>query len=174
LIVITKTTVKTIIAGGGVLATWFAVGPTHSTHQSVPAPTVRSAAIQEGTADELNAQARKLRDQVGAARLRPSTRNPFRFGSPRLSTTSKSHAEPAPAAIVPEPAIVRPQFSLSGVAARNTPQGPKRTAVITGSGQLYVVTEGEMVGGQFTVVRIDPEAVLLRDAAGAEITLTLR
>ncbi len=173
---ITKSTVKTLVAGGGVLATWFAVGPTHSTPASTPAPVVRSAAIGESTADELNAQANKLREQAGATRLRPSTRNPFRFGAPKASTSRAHVAGVPPASIVAEPAAVQapPAYALSGIAERQTPQGLKRTAVLSGNGQLYVVTEGEMVGGRYTVVRVDPEAVLLRDSDSTEHTLVLK
>jgi hypothetical protein len=46
--------------------------------------------------------------------------------------------------------------------------------VISGEGQLYLVTEGQVVGGRYTVVRIDAEAVLLRDQTGTELTLALR
>ena len=76
----------------------------------------------------------------------------------------------APAAPLAPPA---PPYTLAGIAERNTPEGRKRTAVISGEGQLYLVTEGEIVGGRYTVVRIDPEAVLLRDQTGAEASLIL-
>jgi hypothetical protein len=60
---------------------------------------------------------------------------------------------------------------LSGVAEKRTPQGTRRTAVISGEGQLYLVGVGERVAGRYTVVSIDPEAVILRDASGAELRL---
>ena len=77
----------------------------------------------------------------------------------------------APAAPVAPPA---PSYTLSGIAERNTPEGRKRTAVISGAGQLYLVGEGEMVDGRYLVVRVDPEAVLLRDQTGTELSLVLR
>jgi hypothetical protein len=38
---------------------------------------------------------------------------------------------------------------------------------------VYLVGEGDSVAGRYTVVTIDPEAVLLRDAAGVEQRLVL-
>jgi hypothetical protein len=49
----------------------------------------------------------------------------------------------------------------------------RRTAVISGDGQMYFVSEGDSVAGRYTVSRIDPEAVVLRDADGAELRLVL-
>ena len=65
-------------------------------------------------------------------------------------------------------------LTVAGIAERNEPDGRKRTAVISGEGQLYLVTEGQTVGSRYTVVRVDAEAVLLRDQSGAELTLALR
>ena len=52
-------------------------------------------------------------------------------------------------------------LKLSGIAQK----AGKRTAIISGDGQVYLVGEGDSVAGRYTVVTIDPEAVLLRDAA---------
>jgi hypothetical protein len=174
--VITKSTVKAIVAGGGVIATWFAVGPTHSTPASPARAAVHSTAIQEATADQLNAQANKLRDQIGSARLRPATRNPFRFGSPKpyAGRVPTDRAQVSTIAADAPVVLPPPAYALSGVGERATAEGLKRTAVISGNGQLYLVTEGEMVGGRYTVVRVDPEAVLLRDSSGTELTLVLK
>jgi hypothetical protein len=172
--VITKTTLKALFAGGGVLATWLAVTPNHGAPTSSTAVIERPAAPK---ADDLNAQATRLRDHVNAVPLRTSTRNPFRFASPKPATSadaprSSAAAGPAvPAAPVPPP---QPSLTLSGIAERNTPQGPKRTAVISGDGQLYLVTEGETVAGRYTVVTVDPDAVVLRDQNGVETRLPLR
>jgi hypothetical protein len=180
--VITKTTInalKALVAGGGVAATWFAVAPTHGAPSASVATSVqRPAAIVEITAEDLNAQATKLREHLNG-QLSPSTRNPFRFGSAKsvashsgASSAARSSATAAAAAplVAPPP----PSYTLAGIAEHNAPEGRKRTAVISGEGQLYLVTEGQVVGGRYTVVRVDAEAVLLRDQSGAELTLALR
>lgn len=179
---ITKTTVnalKALVAGGGVAATWFAVGPTHGAPAASVATSVqRPAASREITAEELNTQSIKLRDHLNG-QLNPSTRNPFRFGSAKSAAshagTSSAVRSTALAISSATPvALPPPSYSLAGIAERNVPEGRKRTAVISGEGQLYLVTEGQMVGGRYTVVRIDAEAVLLRDQSGTELTLGLR
>ena len=175
---ITKTTLKTVIAGGGVLATWFAVAPNHGAPAPVAAPVERSAAAHETAANELSVLAKKLRERSSGGQLRASTRNPFRFGTGKTTTPNASRVSGSsmslPAAIAAPVAPPAPSYTLSGIAERNTPEGRKRTAVISGAGQLYLVGEGEMVGGRYLVVRVDPEAVVLRDQTGAEVSLVLR
>ena len=179
---ITKTTVnalKALVAGGGVAATWFAVGPTHGTPSASVASSIqRPAAAPEVTADELNSQANKLRDHLDG-QLSPSKRNPFRFGSTKSTAShdpsTRAERSTAPAMALAAPAAPPPpSYTLAGIAEHNAPEGRKRTAVISGEGQLYLVTEGQTVGGRYTVVRVDAEAVLLRDQSGAELTLALR
>jgi hypothetical protein len=180
--VITKTTInalKALVAGGGVAATWFAVGPTHGAPSASVATSVqRPAARVEITAEDLNTQATKLREHLNG-QLSPSTRNPFRFGSAKSAAShagtssgarSTATAITSPTPVAPPP----PNYTLAGIAERNAPEGRKRTAVISGEGQLYLVTEGQPVGGRYTVVRIDAEAVLLREQGGTELTLALR
>lgn len=170
----TKATLKTLwFAGGGVLMTWMAVAP----NNSAPSPSVRGstqppASARELTAEDLNAEAAKLRGHLGGP-LRRSTRNPFRF-VPKTASAGTQRAEPAsnvPAAPLTPP---QPSWTLSGIAERTTPEGPKRTAVISGDGQVYLVAEGEMLAGRYTAIKIDADAVLLRDASGSELTLALR
>ncbi len=68
------------------------------------------------------------------------------------------------------PAIpLGPVLRLSGVALK----AGKRTAIITGDGQLYLAGEGDAVAGFYVVVGVEPTAVLLRDATGAEQRLVL-
>jgi hypothetical protein len=62
-----------------------------------------------------------------------------------------------------------PDLKLSGV----TQTAGRRTAVITSGNQLYIVSEGDSLAGRYTVVTIDPEAALLRDADGSELRLVL-
>jgi hypothetical protein len=174
--VITRTTFKALVAGGGVLATWLAVGPNHGV---APTPSIRNegpASIRENAAEELNSEATKLRQHV-TGELRPSTRNPFRFGTPKSEARGNSSGSrsASAAASIPVVALVppAPAYTLAGIGERSMPDGRRRTAVISGEGQLYVVTDGEIVAGRYTVVRIDSEAVLLRDTSGAELTLAL-
>jgi hypothetical protein len=169
----TRTTLKALwFGGGGILATWLAVSPNNGAPSASTAAAVRQSASQsQSTAADLNAQAARLRERTAAVSLRPSTRNPFRFSSPKTAMRPETRRAIQPPAVdsVMQTAPVRPALTLSGI-ARNA---GTRTAIFSGDGQVYLAGEGESVAGRFTVIAIDPEAVLLRDAAGAEQRLVL-
>ena len=171
----TKTALKALwFGGGGVLATWLAVTPNHGVPSSARTTAQQPAVTREASAAEWNAQAERLRARTDAAvTLRKSARNPFRFNSPRSAAPSSTPRERGVELAAIEPTTptvpVGPVLKLSGVAQK----AGKRTAILSGDGQMYLVGEGDSVAGRFTVVTIDPEAVLLRDAAGAEQRLVL-
>ena len=165
----TKSTLKTLwLTGGGLLATWLAVNPSTVTPPgSTLAVTPGATAVRQVTADDLNLQEATLRQHLGSVPLRPSSRNPFRFGSVSARETSRPTvvaSAMAPALPAPEPSL---SLSLSGMFT----DGGKRTAIITGDGQLYLVKAGEQVAGRYRVVTVDSDAVTLRDDAGAETHL---
>jgi hypothetical protein len=175
--VMTKSTLKALwIGGGGLLATWLAVTPSDTTPgKATIAVAERPVAIHESTADTLAAQEGRLRDRVGGVALGSSTRNPFRFGSKKPAGAMPQIGSPAAAVVPPvPPAPAQPSLSLAGIAERKTPDGNKRTAIISGGGQLYLVTEGEMVAGRYLVVTVDSDAVTLRDDNGTSIRLSLK
>lgn len=60
-------------------------------------------------------------------------------------------------------ALERPPLVLAGVAEDVTPEGPRRTAIISGLGQLFLVQEGETLARRYRVVRIGSTAVHLVD-----------
>jgi hypothetical protein len=172
--VMTRTTLKALwVGGGGVLATWIAVSPNGVPTTPAANPDRRPASASGPTAEELNAQATRLRNRTAAATLRPSTRNPFKFSAPKSTARSSAGREPAvqKPAIEPQiPAVpLGPAPRLSGIARK----AGTRTAIISIGEQIYLAGEGDSVGGRLTVVTIDPEAVLLRDAAGIEQRLVL-
>ena len=171
----TRTTLKALwVGGGGLLATWLAVSPISTvptTSRTTSAGQLASAS--EHTAQDLNALTTRLRERTAAVTLRPSTRNPFRFSTPKPATRSNPARESLVQSAGVEPVIpaglAGPSLTLSGVART----AEKRTAIISSGGQIYVVSEGDSVAGLFTVITVDPEAVLLRDAAGSELRLGL-
>jgi type IV pilus biogenesis protein PilP len=176
---ITRTTLKTVwLAGGGVIATWLAVAPNRGATGTPQAPTPQqSASVQQTVVEDLSEQADRLRARTQTAQLRQSTRNPFRFTPPSAARNGQpSHGIAAPAPALPPLPLAPPppSLTLSGVAETKTADGVERTAVITSNGQLYLVRVGDTVGGQYTVVSIDPEAVVLRQPSGEELRLALR
>lgn len=175
--VMTKSTLKALwLGGGGLLAAWLAVTPSDMTPgTSRIAVAERPVVIHESTADNLVAQEARLRNRAGSVPQGSSTRNPFRFGS-RKPPSGLPDPGSAAAPVVPAApaAPAQPSLSLSGIAERKTPQGNKRTAIISGDGQLYLVTEGEIVAGRYRVVIVDSDAVTLRDDNGADTRLSLK
>jgi hypothetical protein len=165
----TKSTLNTLwLAAGGLLATWLAVAPAPTTAVSPSVDRVVHATnVTETALDDLSRQSARLRQQNGSAVFRASTRNPFRFATPPAR-----RAAVAPAAIAPaSPALpVEPPLSLAGVA---TDHG-KRTAIISGDGQVYLAGEGDTVAGRFHVVKVDSDAVTLRDENGVQRRLVLK
>jgi hypothetical protein len=111
--VITRTTLKTLwLAGGGAIATWLAVFPNHgvTTTPSTTTVTRPSATTTEITANEFDSQTEKIRSRANAIKLQQSTRNPFRFNTPksagkpgrraaRLATVEPHVAAPSAGAI---------------------------------------------------------------------------
>jgi len=173
--VMTRTTFKALwVGGGGLLATWLAVSPTTDVPTMSRASSAsRLATASEQTAQDLNALATRLRVRTAAVTLRPSTRNPFRFSPPKPATRSsaprESLVQSGDVKSMSPAALAGPALTLSGMAQT----AGKRTAIISSGGQIYVVKEGDSVAGLFTVIAVDPEAVLLRDAAGSELRLGL-
>ncbi len=171
----TRTTIKTLwFAGGGLLATWFAVTPTQPPSARLTAnATTRAAEMGKPPFDELTAQGGRLRQHLETMPSKLSTRNPFRFGGKPVAAPSaaKPVVEAQPAAVAPQPQ--QPTWRLSGIAEQRVDKTTVRTAVITGEGQLYLVREGDAVAGRYRVSTIDSDAVTLRDDSGGEMRLAL-
>ena len=66
-------------------------------------------------------------------------------------------AEAAP----PVPTL--PSLKLAGIAEDTEADGPRRTAIISGEGQLYMVKEGDAVTPRYRVTRISADVVELVD-----------
>ena len=168
----TRTMFKALwFSGGGVLATWLAVSPDANNIAATTSPSaVRpSSSPTHATAEELNTQANRLRERTTAVTLRPSTRNPFTFNTRKTApAASREPVEPAALTSVAA-APVALELKLAGVALT----AGKRTAIISGDGQMYLAGEGESVAGRYTVVKVDADAVHLLDPAGIEQRLVL-
>jgi len=169
----TKSTLKAAWLGGGVVATWLAVTPDGvppSSAIDVRQPTT----AREPSAEDLNVLAERLRERTQAVAPRPSTRNPFRFNARAAQRPDRSTAPGAPNALPAGPVVPPPlPLSLAGIAENRTVQGVRRSAVLTIGGEIYLVGEGDSVAGRYTVIAVDPEAVVLRDASGAQVRLIL-
>jgi hypothetical protein len=66
-------------------------------------------------------------------------------------------------------AAAPPPLSLIGFAS----EGAARTAIISGFGDLFLVKEGDPIGGQYRIVRIEADGVVVTSTSG-EVTFTIR
>jgi hypothetical protein len=157
----------TIVVVGGAFAAWLA-GAATSNHTIPPMPVSEPAAIEVRGAELANEIAR-LHE-----RLRPTTtphqpgRNLFVFRAAAPAPApepSLGPPPPGPALIEPTPipALGLPSLKLAGIAEDTGPEGPIRTAIISGEGQLHMVKEGENVTPRYRVSKISADVVELID-----------
>jgi hypothetical protein len=159
----------TIVVGGAALAAWLAGAATSS--RAVPSPIVFQTPAIELRGAELATEIARLHE-----RLRP-TAAPHQPGR-NLFTFNAAHARPVapPLAVEPKPALMeapvvsaQPALKLSGIAEDAGPDGPERTAIITGGGQLFMVKEGETVTPRYRVTKISADVVELTDVGDGTI-----
>jgi hypothetical protein len=179
-----------LIAGFAILASWLAaaggVGPApvpssqaQAGRVSVPAGggTPPAPPGDNPIVTALQARAEQLRTYLAhPPPLRATARNPFRFADRQNAGAIPGRA-PSGGAGTPlseggSPGNV-PVLALVGVAENGGPDGPTRTAIVSGLGQLFLVKEGEEIAGRFKVVRIGPDATSMIDQASGE-TFVLR
>jgi hypothetical protein len=86
----------------------------------------------------------------------------FRSARGRAEPTPVSVAAPARVEAPPLPKPL-PSLKLAGVAEDPGDDGPARTAIISGEGQLFTVKEGENVTTRYRVVKISADVVELLD-----------
>ena len=157
-------------AAGAVLAAMIAGATTSGVRRPAPVVIPPNTTAIELQGDELAAEVARLR-----ARLRPidqpqdPARNLFQFSARASRSSSTRPAVPLEPAAVPVPPPP-PPFTLIGLAS----DGAVRTAIIAGSSDLFLATEGDPITAQYRVVRIDPDGVELSALDGRTITLTLQ
>ncbi|MBI4487382.1 MAG: hypothetical protein HY655_15365 [Acidobacteria bacterium] len=167
----------TIGVAGGALAAWLAAAGTSGVHVSVPRPAAPAPIEQRGA--ELASEIARLHERLRpTAAPRQQGRNLFQFRSshprsaPVTPGTPAVTDAPTPAASLPPP---QPPLKLSGVAEDRGPDGPIRTAIISGQGQLFLVKEGEMVTPRYRVAKISADVVELVDVdTNATLRLAMR
>jgi hypothetical protein len=159
-------------AAGCALAAWLAAASTMLT------PPVTETSVRKTTAVELRGAALAAEITRLRERLRPTSapqvpsRNLFEFSRAAPVRVASPVPRDLPAAEPPRPVPAAPPLKLVGLAEDPGPQGPVRTAIISGFGQLFLVKEGEPLTSRYQVVKISTEAAEIRDL-GDNSTLTL-
>jgi hypothetical protein len=163
-----------------VLAAWLAsaAGVMNQPEAPTPVPAPVQTTGTESIAEEVQAQAGRLRERLASAPVpqRPA-RNPFQF-APRVSAAPKHVVAAAPPAAAVEiaPVLPEPQLSLVGIAEDAAATGPVRTAIVTiEGGDTLLLRAGEFIGARYRVTAIAADAVELSDLTnGAVRRLVLR
>ncbi len=154
---------------GGTLAVWLAGAATSNrrvvdTTIAKPTPIeLRGAALAEEIA--------RLRERLHPV-VEPQhpARNLFQFSS--RAAAPPSRVDPPPPAISETPAQrvpAAPPLKLVGIAEDPGPDGPIRTAIISGLGQMFFVKEGDSIAGRFRVQHLSGEVAELSDLADSTI-----
>ena len=168
---------------GALLVAWLAAAAGTQFSEDQLSPEIAVAVPVDVTPEPLIAdievQAEGLRERLSTARLpRQPSRNPFEFASRAAARPAEDLRAPglpvaeAVSEIAPVPMTLVPPMTLAGVAENRTPNGPDRTAVISGMGELFLVKPGDQVTPRFRVVTIHADAVELEDLE-TETTLRL-
>lgn len=163
--------VAVYLGSATVLAAWLAsAGVVEQTPQPAAAPTPVRTTGTETLAEEVQAQAGRLRERLAAAPApQQPARNPFAFApKPVLRparTPAALSATPSPPVFPPEPAL-----SLIGLAEDASPKGPIRTAIISaGADELFLVKVGDFIGARYRVDAIGADAVELFDLTTSSV-----
>jgi len=153
----------TIGVVGGALAAWLASAATSK--RAVPPPILLHPPAIDSRGAELADEIARLHE-----RLRPTAapsqpgRNLFTFRAARSHAIAPVAPAPAPAIVeAPLPGAALPALKLAGIAEDTGPDGPDRTAIISGDGQLFMVKEGDAVTLRYRVAKISVDVVELTD-----------
>jgi hypothetical protein len=161
-------------AACGAVAVWLAAAAT-----SAPRPPARTSAYTatpvEVRGAELAAEIARLRERLRPTAAPLQARDLFRY-SGRRTTAPVFSAPASPSALESTaPGVAPPAFALVGLAEDAGPDGPIRTAIISGAGDLFLVKEGEAVTTQYRVVKISPDVVELGHVTdGTTLRLALK
>jgi hypothetical protein len=169
-----KRTASVVIVGGA-CAAWLAAATTPNVRESsVPAAASRKEPRDE-RAERLASDVARLHGYLRPGiELRPSVRNPFRFAIARVTHPPASQPRTTVSATPAPPLTPPPALRLSGMAEDAGPDGPVRTAIVSGMGQLFLVQQGDTVAGRYRVVRIGPDVIEIADTTGAIFRLAMK
>ena len=159
------------IGGGSLLVAWFSSAASLSLARH-PRPSAADAqtasAPTEGVAENVQAQARRLKQRLASAPIpQQPLRNPFAFRPAPIATASPVRPRPAVQPLPTEPLPPpEPRLELAGIAEQATPAGIIRTAMIaTESNELIMAAVGASVLGRYKVAAIGADGVELTDVA---------
>jgi hypothetical protein len=158
------------------LAVWISAATTSNVRTVVPVVPAKASVVDKSGA-ELAVEVKRLHE-----RLRPSdtpvhSRDLFRYAGKGSASAAAVVTAAPPAPAVQEQAfapLVAP-LKLEGLAEDHGDQGPVRTAIISGFGDIFLVKVGDSVTSRYRVAKISPDAVELTDLSNnTPLRLALR
>jgi hypothetical protein len=170
---------STAVAGiATITATWLA-SYAPAGRPTGPQSSAATVAGTEQAALDIQREADRLHARIAqVTAYRDPNRNPFRFSARRAPARAPRPAPPTtieemPANLPPMEETLR--VTLDGIAQDTVGEELVRTAIVSTPDDVFVVKVGDAIAGQFTVARIDADAVeLVRFDTGASVRLSLR
>ena len=165
-------------SSAGVLATYLFSTPTPVAPDRAAA-TRPAASAAAGVPADIQEQAQRLQARTAPdAEYHEPSRNPFRFGvQPAVAVTPRVPQQPVaePIDLTPvEPLPERPPVRVSGIASQSVNGVRQRTAILATPSGLVTVREGDAVGTEYRVTRIEDDAVQLVTTDGTPLRITVR
>jgi hypothetical protein len=119
----------------------------------------------DAIASDVQSEAARLRTRLAAAPApAASRRNPFSFAAPETAAHRSGPPAQLPPAATVVPVVPELVIEFLGIAEQKTEAGTVRTAMLAApDDQLFMVTEGQEVGGRYRVSAIGADAVELND-----------
>ena len=156
----------TIVVVGGVFAAWLANAMTPVGRAPAASISGRARPVEARDAD-LAKEITRLHDRLRPEAV-PSTpgRNLFEFRKARAVAVAEPRVETQPALLAAAPQM---PLTLAGIAEDGGASGVVRTAIISATGQLFLVKEGEEVSLRYRVAAITADGVDLRDASDGSL-----
>jgi hypothetical protein len=158
---------RTVILGaaGGAIAVWIAAAATSNTRTIAPIVQQKPAAVDRSGA-QLAVEVARLHERLRPTDTPIQSRNLFRYAAG--SAVGVRSASPTPPVSAPPAAEALPAgnvspLKLEGLAEDQAGQGPVRTAIISGFGEIFLVKEGDNVTRRYRVAKISSEAIELTD-----------
>jgi hypothetical protein len=169
---------RTVIIGvaGVAVAVWISAAATSNTRPVAPVVPAKANVVDKSGA-ELALEVKRLRERLRPGDTPIHSRDLFRYAARSAAAVVPSAPVNPVAAPAPEPplaALVAP-LKLEGLAEDHGDQGPIRTAIISGFGDIFLVKEGESVTSRYRVAKISADAVELTDLSdNTPLRLALR
>src|SRR5215470_6804597 len=145
------------------VAVWISAATTSNVRTVVSVVPAKPSVIDKSGA-ELAVEVKRLHERLRPSDTPVQSRDLFRYAERASASAPVVTATPSAPAVQQQALapFVAP-LKLEGLAEDKGDQGPVRTAIISGFGDIFLVKEGESVTSRYRVAKISPDAVELTD-----------